>query len=338
MNRPQKGMTLVELMIAMVLGLVIIGGVISVLMANKRSYGANEGLAQIQEAARTAFELMARDIREAGGTGCDSARKMANVLNGGGTAWWQSWRSIRGYDGGETDPAVTSGTAVGNRVSTTDSLQLQGVDGDLVPVVSHDTVGAELRLNAASTPFAVGDILVVCDFEESATFQATAYDASAPPDIYVEHDTGGSSPGNCLKLLGYPADCATAGVSHTYKKNSQVGRLNAVDWYVGNNGRAADGGRSLYRVRLDSGGALVTEEIVSGVTDMQITYGVRDTDTISDASTLGSTAAAWLPVNSVFVTLTVRSSDARVSTNNAVNQGRLERTFTYLVNLRNRSL
>ena len=133
-------------------------------------------------------------------------------------------------------------------------------------------------------------------------------------------------------------NCSSAGVDHAFEKNSQVGKLYAVDWYVGNNGRADDGGRSLYRVRLGDGGALVTEEIVSGVIDMQITYGVRDTDNISDATTLGSTAAAWLPINSVFVTLTVRSSEARVSTNSAVNQGRLERTFTYLVNLRNRSL
>jgi hypothetical protein len=71
---------------------------------------------------------------------------------------------------------------------------------------------------------------------------------------------------------------------------------------------------------------------------MQITYGVRDTDNISDATTLGVTAAAWLPINSVFVTLTVRSSDARISTNSGASQGRIERTFTYLVNLRNRSL
>jgi type IV pilus assembly protein PilW len=338
-NRTQKGMTLVELMVAMLLGLVIIGGVISVLLANKRSYGANEGLSQIQEAARTAFELMARDIREAGGTGCDSARKMANVLNGSATDWWKSWQSIRGYDGGDADPAVASGTAVGTRVGSTDSLQLQGVDGDLVPVTSHDTVGATLRLYAPSTTFGVGDIMVVCDFDHSATFQATDYDAAAAPAIYLEHDSGGTAPGNCAKGLGFPTSCATTtGLSYPFAKNSQVGKLYAVDWYVGNNGRAVDNGRSLYRVRLGDGGALVTEEIVSGVVDMQISYGVRFTDNISDATTLGTTAAAWQPVNSVFITLTVRSSETAASTNPTVNQGRLQRTFTYLVNLRNRSL
>jgi hypothetical protein len=74
---------------------------------------------------------------------------------------------------------------------------------------------------------------------------------------------------------------------------------------------------------------------VSGVTNMQIQYGVNGSDIISDASALVG-AAAWAPVNSVFITLTVRSSDVAVSTDLATNTGRLERTFTYLITLRNR--
>src|SRR5690349_11843804 len=109
-RRHQRGLTLIELMISMVLGLVVIAGVISVLLANKRSYRSNEGLGQVQETARTAFELLARDIRQAGGTGCDNARRMSNVLTPPYTSWWENWASIEGFDGGADDPAVTEGT------------------------------------------------------------------------------------------------------------------------------------------------------------------------------------------------------------------------------------
>ena len=51
----QKGMTLIELLVSMVLGLIVVGGVVSVLLSNKSSYRTNEGLSQIQETARTAF-------------------------------------------------------------------------------------------------------------------------------------------------------------------------------------------------------------------------------------------------------------------------------------------
>jgi type IV pilus assembly protein PilW len=329
----QKGMTLVELMVSMVLGLIVIGGVVSVLVSNKNSYRTNEGLSQVQETARTAFELIARDIRQAGGTGCDGARRMANVLNTGSGAWWLTWNSILGYDQGVDDLAVVEGTAVTNRIDTTDSLQLMGIDGAMLPIQSHAAATGVLTINAATTPFAVNDIMLICDFDHSTTFQATAYDGVART---ITHGASGSSPGNCSQGLGFPQDCTSAtGNVYTFPQNSQIGRLYAVDWYIGHNGRAADGDRSLYRQRIGANGAAITEEIVSGVTDMQIRYGVNGSNTISDASALVD-AAAWAPVSSVFITLTVRSTEQRVSTSSAVNEGRIERPFTYVITLRNR--
>src|SRR5690242_20585069 len=119
MRRSAKGFTLVELMIALTLGLVVVGSVISVMLANKRTYRSNEALSQIQESARTAFELLARDARQAGVNGCDNGARIANVLTAG-TNWWQNWFGIAGYDSSQTDPAVAIGTATGERVSGTD--------------------------------------------------------------------------------------------------------------------------------------------------------------------------------------------------------------------------
>jgi len=100
-----RGFSLVELMVAMALGLVIVGGVVSVLTANKRSYRTNEGLAQVQEAGRSAYELIARDVRQSGTTGCDNARKMTNVLTNAGSNWWEAWEGVHGYDESQTDSA-----------------------------------------------------------------------------------------------------------------------------------------------------------------------------------------------------------------------------------------
>jgi type IV pilus assembly protein PilW len=321
-------------MVAMVLGLIVIGGVVSVLVSNKRSFRTNEGLSQIQETARTAFELIARDVRQAGGTGCVNARRMANVLNPG-TAWWLTWNSVLGYDAGTADPAVTGGTAVGQRVEgDTDSLHLMGIDGAMLPITSHNAAGGVLTINATTTPFVANDIMLVCSFDHSTTFQATAYNSTLRT---ITHAAGTGSPGNCSQGLGFPQDCTSAtGNVYTFPQNSQIGRLYAVNWYIGNNGRAADGGRSLYRQRLGNNGAVTTEEIVSGVTDMQIRYGVNASNTITTASTLGTGSAAWSPVSSVFITLTVRSTDQRVSSDSTVNDGRIERTFTYVITLRNR--
>ncbi len=82
---------------------------------------------------------------------------------------------------------------------------------------------------------------------------------------------------------------------------------------------------------------MTPEEVVSGVTNLQISYGVTDSDIIGDATTLVG-AAAWGPVNSVFIALTVLSTDQRVTTDGTVNDGRIERTFNYVITLRNRAL
>ena len=66
----QTGFTLIELMIATVLGLLVMGAAIAVFQSNQRTFSANEGQNRIQENARAAYEMMSRDIRAAGGTAC----------------------------------------------------------------------------------------------------------------------------------------------------------------------------------------------------------------------------------------------------------------------------
>lgn len=62
----QGGVTLVELLIALVLGLLITLGLATLFSQNKRSFYQNEDLARILEDGRFALEEMARDISMAG--------------------------------------------------------------------------------------------------------------------------------------------------------------------------------------------------------------------------------------------------------------------------------
>lgn len=324
-----RGFSLIELMIAMVLGLVLIGGVISVMLANKRTYRTNQGMSQIQESARTAYELLARDLRQTGNTGCDNAQRMANAL-ASGTQWWKTWYSVRGYDGAQTDPAVTTGTTSGLRVNGTDSLHLHSIEGGGFPIDSHNpTTRAIVINNATTTSFVANDQVVLCDFDHSVMFAASAYAGASSTLSYALAL-------NCTTGLGYPTNCdAGTGNVYTFPRNSWIGKLQAVDWFVGNNGRAADGGRSLYRRRLTANGTIVAEEMVAGVTDMQVRYGITGSNTIVDATGL-TTAADWATVNSVIITLTISSSDTQVSSDSATNSGRIQRTYTYFIALRNR--
>jgi len=64
--RRQTGLSLVELMIALVVGLLLLGGVIEIFVANKQTYRVADASARIQENARFATEILGRYLRIAG--------------------------------------------------------------------------------------------------------------------------------------------------------------------------------------------------------------------------------------------------------------------------------
>jgi len=66
----QAGMGLVELMVAMTLGLLLVAGAVQQLLANRSSYMLQQQLAATQENARFVLARLSRDIRQAGAFGC----------------------------------------------------------------------------------------------------------------------------------------------------------------------------------------------------------------------------------------------------------------------------
>lgn len=308
-----SGFTLIELMVAMVLGLIVVGGVVSVFLANQRAYRTNQALGDVQDGSRIAFEMMARDIREAGLTGCNNNGRVANVLNNKSTAWWADWgNAVHGYGAGTAaDPALTVGTAATNQVSGTDSLQLLGAaDSGLSVAATPSSTAANFKLNDKTADIVTGDVIIVCDPDHAAIAQVTDYNDS---NVTLLHNSGGkTSPGNCSKGLGYPTVCTTNGIGYKFQPNSQIFKLGAVDWYIGYNPL---GGKSLYRVTVVTTAGTPTptkQEMVRDVTGMTILYHQAGIASFVDAK---SVAANWGAVDAVQVQLTVESVDKRAGTN-----------------------
>ncbi|GAB3784397.1 prepilin-type N-terminal cleavage/methylation domain-containing protein [Dyella agri] len=330
-RRPLAGFTLIELMVAMVLGLVVIAGVTSVFLANQQAHRTNQALGDVQDNTRIAFEMMARDIRDAGLTGCSNDGRVANVLNNGpvagGSAWWADWNhALVGYGGSQTDPAVTTGTAAGNRVGGTDSLQLLGGDGLGASMQVNAEPAATFTLNETGSnlkvDLKVGDVMVVCDPDHAALVQLTSLSGGT-----LGHAGATGSPGNCTTDLNYPTVCSST-ASYVFATNAQITRLRAADWYVGNN---PDGGRSLYRSSLVNNAGIPTptsEELVSGVTNMSITYHQAGSTGFVAASSVGN----WTQVDAVQVRLWLESADQHAGTDAKP----LQRDFTATTTVRNR--
>jgi type IV pilus assembly protein PilW len=64
--RAQKGFTLVELMIALLIGLFLLGGLMTLVQDNRRSFSSQNQLAQLQDSERLAMTIMTDVIQAAG--------------------------------------------------------------------------------------------------------------------------------------------------------------------------------------------------------------------------------------------------------------------------------
>ncbi len=68
--RKAAGLSLIELMIAMVIGLILLMGLVQVMTASRAAYQLSTGVARTQENARFAVDFLQRDLRMAGHMGC----------------------------------------------------------------------------------------------------------------------------------------------------------------------------------------------------------------------------------------------------------------------------
>ncbi|TIC79595.1 prepilin-type N-terminal cleavage/methylation domain-containing protein [Crenobacter intestini] len=328
-RRQHAGFTLVELMVAVAVGSLILAGVTSIIVSNKQGYHSAEGLSQMQESTRTAMALLERSIRGAGATVCGNGERVSNVLNDQEAGWTWATGALQGFDGDHPLPGVVIGTGERQRVAGTDAITVQSAAESTYAIESHNPSSATIELKGGTGDLKKDEILMACDADHAAIFQATNVNDSSGKLV---HNSGSGTPGNCSKGLGYPADCSHAvGNAYEFKPNSTLARLSSVSWYVGNNGRAGEGGRSLYRA---AQGGEPPVEVVAGVTDLQLRYRAAQSATWLDARDVTD----WGEVDTVRLTLTVASGERNAAVDSTQPDGRLLRQFTQFVSLRNRTL
>ncbi|MFT0211622.1 PilW family protein [Pseudomonas sp. F1_0610] len=62
----QKGLSLVELMVALAIGMFLVLGIIQVFLTSRDSYSVNEGIARLQENGRFSLDFLTQSLRQAG--------------------------------------------------------------------------------------------------------------------------------------------------------------------------------------------------------------------------------------------------------------------------------
>ena len=318
----QLGMTLVELMVAMVLSVFLIGGIIQIFMGNRITFAFNEGLSRIQENARFSLEHMAFSARMAGYSGCLSDVAVTNNLAAPSTFRDDIANGIQGhsangtgvgdsYAAAATDPWPSANVSDwtpalppelnGRVIPGSDVLVIRGIGGAPHPLVTPFSDSAQLFV-AGPHDFVNGEILVVTDCQKASIFQLTnSTDVGLGVNL-VHSNSGAFAPGNASP---------TWGPEQSYGLGAEVARLQTFAFYVG---QGANGRPSLFQLRLQSlsgtAAGFAPEELVEGIDSLQIRYGAdADNDGDADSWAPADAVADWTTVLSVEVTLLARSGD-----------------------------
>ena len=276
----ERGLTLVEVMIALVIGLVLTLGAAQIFISSNKGFRANDAVARIQENGRYALGFLTRDIRAAAFWGCAQEVEMNSTLNSGGGV---------NFNG----PPLIGADAAGPDNSDTVTLRAATQNNRLQLQNTMPTTAAALIVNAHSG-VEIGDILIVTDCEAADVFQVTNTKNTSSSIVHNSGDTG-VSPGNYTQQL-----------SRRYDTSATVYTAEEKTYSLGAD---ANGNRALQRTV--NGAA--TESLVSGVQDMQITYGEDfDNDETADAYLGADQVTDWGQVLSVRIELLMRSRDDNI--------------------------
>lgn len=200
-GRTEQGFGLVELMVAVAVGLILSLAVSYFFLGSQKTSRVHDDSSRMQENARNALDIMGRAIRQAGYRANYalpiSFTVMGGTDNGATTADAITVR-FEGQPGGESDCAGTSRTAGALIVYTfavNDSLQLTCDNGSGTPVVVADNVenmqityGVDpLRSGVVTTPYSdtPADFSKVAVVKVVLTMRGTKSDVANGGDGYV---------------------------------------------------------------------------------------------------------------------------------------------------------
>ena len=366
----QRGIGLVELMIAITLSLLLIATVIGVFLSSKNSYRLQDAVSGLQENGRFALSYMIQDIRMAGFMGCSNIDRLGvnNVVKGitvsntsqldPTSVFFDPTSIVVGVENiSAADAIFGSGVGALKAVPGTDALIVRhavSAGGALTSKLA--SVSSDIQIDANnSLGLKAGDVFLVTDCIGADLLRASNVTTAAGTET-IAHAASTYNTGTNL--------------SKAYDTDAEVMPLQVTTYYIGDTGRKNAQNepiQALYVAQRSAGQggpltlASYTGELVEGVEDMQIEYGV-DTNTDGDgianqASDYQSAAkitndSTWDKVVSVRISLLILSESGNATTTSGAlaqkytfngvtktaNDGRLRQVFSTVIGIRNRLL
>lgn len=327
-GKKEGGLSLIELLIAIALGLVLTLGVTQIYLSGSQTYRQTQGLAHAQETTRFVSAIIKPDLRSAGSVGCLALMGLPldavvdNRING--VLPVPMAQAIQGWEFNNSGPGDnitlannlntpaagnwTSGTAGANLPASLAGSAVSNSDVFIVNAVTP----VEISLNAAnpqngnsinltgSTGLEAGSAVIATrgDCSEGELFQKTN-DANASSITIAGGNVNPGNNGNNFNL--------------NYDSQSRIYEFVSTAFYVG---VGTNGEPALFRRRVMP--LQAPQELVSGVESIQLLYGVNTVGVnAADTYVPANEVDRWEDVVSVRFSVLARSQDEVLDEANA---------------------
>lgn len=309
-----RGMTLVELMIGLAIGLFMTAVMGTIYVGSKTTFQSQESISRIQENGRFAIDMIGTDLRMSGFRGClgqSTTTPFVNTLNSATDGRYNYAQPVLGsrYTSGAWSPVLDSNltaglTAAGATPSTnSDVLVVRRPVGNGWALTAGMTSGTSALTITANSNFAKSDILMVADCAGAAVLQATNDSPGTGGSIQHVNGTPGVSPGVSTNSLG-----------RAFLQDAVIWRMQTLVYAIGPSARRS-GQLALWQAAIPSYGGPAAQELVTGVERMAITFG-EDTngDQSADQFHTPGNVANWAQVTSARIELLLAGPDGAVTT------------------------
>ena len=266
-----RGMTLIELMVGMAVGLFVVLVAVSIFISTRTLQGVGAASTRMSENGRLAMDTLQTDLRNASFLGC---RPLLNdppvtVLNVGDGSFLTTAAGLQGYrgTGGGFSPALAAPlaamSAASGPLTNSDVLSVRvpfDPDGlGIVASMASTLAAPQVAASSPSNTITTGDIVLVASCKAAAMFQVT--EANPAATGVLSHALGGPFvPGN-----------ATNDLQQRFRTDATVYKLQTRHYYVAPSA-LHPGTNSLWRLAVP--GPTDPEEMASGIDRLSITYGI----------------------------------------------------------------
>lgn len=297
-TRRQRGLTLIELMISITIGLFMVGAIGYLYLTSRGAYRSNAALSRVQEDGRFGLDTLMHDARAVGDIGCNAAATVhgAGVLALPGDA--VSGQRVFSGPATELYGVDASGYqfsgATSNFVAPTGAVPPAPpwIAGDVVQMVIPTSKPVAITADVTATAAALadntallrqGDVLLLANCVNAALATVTTTPVGTGP-VTVQINANPLPPAAVPQL--------------TVATHASAQRVDAVTYYVGQfPGRPWP---ALYRYSATYNTA---EEVVDHVENMSVLYGVGTAAPVPAATITAN--GQWDKVTSVRVSLQV---------------------------------